>query len=380
MARLYRHKNRGYQIRYIVYFPDGTQEQKYRYYSSKAKAITDYPDIEVLETHSLKDTLTASELRFALRKGFISREEARALGGPDTPLILPHWDELKKAFLARSAENVRDYMHYFNTRRAENLTNYFGTKPVNEITEATVQKYMRERLKTVKGKTVRADLLTLSQILDIAVEQNALPSNPARTVDSRMLRRDTRERKPRSLTKEEISVLVKTAREDTAHFGGEAYPIIMTYLYTGMRRGELVYLKTGDVDLGKRAITVQPSAADKFSTKSGKFRIIGINRNLTDILRLFVERKTKYLFGTKNEPLLLPNGHSVAFLALRKKAKLPNDITLHSLRHTYITHLLDAGVPIRRVQYLAGHADIKTTMKYAHLLPSDEIAEDRLSF
>lgn len=292
----------------------------------------------------------------------------------------PPWDELKEAFLVRSAENVRDYMHYHNKRRAENLTKLFGEIPITGITEDTVQKYMRERLKTVKAKTVREDLLTLAQILDIAVEQNALPSNPVRTVDRRMLRKDMRERRPRSLTKEEISVLIETARNNTTHLGGQAYPIIMAYLYTGMLRGELVYLKTEDVDLQKRAINIQPSAGGKFSTKSGKFRVVGINKNLIGILQPSIEKKTRYLFGNKDEPLLLPNGHTVAFIALRKTAKLPENITLHSLRHTYITHLLDVGVPTRRVQYLAGHADIKTTIKYAHVLPTDEIAENHLNF
>ncbi len=90
-----------------------------------------------------------------------------------------------------------------------------------------------------------------------------------------------------------------------------------------MRSGERVYLKTEDVGLEKRTITIQPSAANKFSAKSGKFRIVGINTNLVGLLQLFLERKARYFFGSEDEPLLLPNGHSVAFLTLQTKAKLP---------------------------------------------------------
>lgn len=380
MAHLYFHRNRGHYLRYQIYFPDGKEQRKYRYYPSKRKASLDYPYVEALEAHSLKESLTTEELRFAVRKGFLTDAEAHALGGDLQPLVVPSWEELKEEFLKRSAERVREYMHYHNERRANNLVAYFEDFSVTEISETVVSDYMKERLKTVKAKTVREDLLTLAQMFDVAVEKGALAKNPARMVDRRMLSRDARERRPRSLTREEIDILTEAAWQDKRNFAGLAYPIIMTYLYTGMRRGEMVYQKTEDVDLKKRTITIQPAASGDFSTKSGKFRVVGVNKKLVDILEPFVKQKTLYLFGAEDQPLLLPNGHSQAFLSLRKAAKLPQDISLHSLRHTYITHLLDAGVPIRRVQYLAGHSDIKTTMKYAHVLPTDEIAEDRLAY
>lgn len=79
-------------------------------------------------------------------------------------------------------------------------------------------------------------------------------------------------------------------------------------------------------------------------------------------------------------PLIKGDGITHAFKKLVKKAGLPPSITLHSLRHTYITHLMEAGVNPRRVQELAGHRDFSTTWRYAHALPSEGVAEDLLDF
>lgn len=157
-----------------------------------------------------------------------------------------------------------------------------------------------------------------------------------------------------------------------------AYEIIATYLYTGMRRGELVYLEWEDVDLERRRITIQAKKDGSFATKTGKARVVGISLKLAEILRS-LPQEGQYCFGGTS-PLMRDDGITHAFRKLTKKAGLPATITLHSLRHTYITHLMEAGVNPRRVQELAGHKTLETTWRYAHALPSEGIDEDKLNF
>lgn len=133
-----------------------------------------------------------------------------------------------------------------------------------------------------------------------------------------------------------------------------------------------------DVNLERRTITIQASEDGQWTTKTRKARVIGIGQGLLPIIE-GLPRSGRYMLGG-DEPLCKPGSMSRLFRKVCDKAGLPSAITLHSLRHTYITHLIERGVNLRRVQYLAGHARISTTERYTHLLPTDDIAEDRLEF
>ena len=81
MARMYVHKQRGYQIHYRIYFPDGSERRKYKYAGTKGHALTLMQDIEQIERRSLLNTLTREDLLFAVRAKFITGEEAQRFWG-----------------------------------------------------------------------------------------------------------------------------------------------------------------------------------------------------------------------------------------------------------------------------------------------------------
>ena len=145
---------------------------------------------------------------------------------------------------------------------------------------------------------------------------------------------------------------------------------------TGLRLGELTSLKWDAIDLENKLITVRN--ADDFTTKSGHERSIPVAGEAYEILiNLYAKRESEgndYVFqsrrGRKGDKSKL-NGEYVSkrFLHYVRLAKLPEGLSFHSLRHTYISWMIMQGVPVPVVQKLAGHADIKTTMGYAHLAP-----------
>lgn len=372
MARLYRHKRKGWEIHYRLYFPDGIDKRKWRGYHTKALAQTALQDIEALEYRSLKNTLTRDDLLYYLRCRYLSKAEADILMG--AAVAIPTLGELAGEFLAWSELECRRSSYEANKIRIRHLLGYFseGCSAI-DITFEHIEAYRAQRLKDVMAATVNKEIIKLAQLLDIAQGKGAITENPARQI--RRLR-DLRERKPRSLTNDEIRKLLIAAKADKRQLRGMAYEIIMTYLYTGMRRNELVWLEWEDVDLEKRRITIQ--AKDGFATKTGKARTVGIAAKLARILSR-LPREGRFVFGDTS-PLLKGDGLTHGFRKLANAANLPTTITLHSLRHTYITHLIEAGVNPRRVQELAGHSDIATTWRYAHALPSEGIAEDLLNF
>lgn len=292
MGRLYRHKRKGWEIHYRLWFPNGTDKKKWRSYHTKAEAVTSLQDIETLEHRSLKNTLTRDGLLYYLRRKYLSKEEATLLMG--RAVVIPTLGELATVFLTRSKIECRPHSHSANRTRVNHLLAFFGAdQSAAEIFIERVEAYRAHRLKTISATTVNKEIIKLAQLLDIALEKGAITENAARVI--RRLR-DTRERKPRALTKDEIKKLLITAKAEKQLLRGLAHEIVTVYLYTGMRRGELVWLEWENVDLEKRRITIQAKRDGGFTTKSGKARIVGIAVVIGSVLAT-LPRTGRYVFG-----------------------------------------------------------------------------------
>ena len=169
-------------------------------------------------------------------------------------------------------------------------------------------------------------------------------------------------RSPRFLSQNEIRRLVKASK------GSHIYPIIVTALHTGMRKSELLHLKWSDIDFDQRTITVQ--SKDDWHTKNYKPRMLQLTPALHKVLR--ENRKLQSELNVQSEYVFTYQGERIkrgiddSLKTARKKAGLEN-VTLHTLRHTFASQLVMAGVPLRDVQELMGHQSFVTTVQYAHL-------------
>jgi integrase len=218
-----------------------------------------------------------------------------------------------------------------------------------------LENYKTKRLKAVRDMTVNRELITLKAMFHKVVEWGCLSKNPAENIKLFKIRRDKR---PRFLSVGEIKSLLQACTEGL-------YPIVYTALNTGMRSSELVYLRWKDVDLSKREITVH--SRKDWQSKSGKSRAIAMNDKLFGFLKQH-HQKSEYVFCTKDSRPLV-NNLNRRFRNAARRARLIG-ISIHTLRHTFASHLVMASVPLATVSRLLGHADIKTTMIYAHLSPN----------
>jgi len=197
----------------------------------------------------------------------------------------------------------------------------------------------------------------------------------------------------------ELLKLLETARTQ-AH--PRFFNMILFYLYTGMRRSELIHLEWSDIDLETREVDIVARKPKwDHRTKTGKPRRIPVNDRLFDvILELWEDKKTdrvleqsslvfpshrrknqyttQYTFSNK------PWGKYTVthkFGALVKATELPKSLTLHSLRHTYASNLVQQGVSLYIVGELLGHTSLEVTKIYSHLTPrSYAWAADYLDF
>lgn len=158
--------------------------------------------------------------------------------------------------------------------------------------------------------------------------------------------------------------------------------LILIAVNTGLRMGELVSLRWQDVNLDGGLISIRNR--EDFQTKSGNERTIPLSSQAVDILRR-IDRKREdqhdgfVLTGIAGAPLN-PEYASKRFKHYVRKAKLPEIIRFHSLRHTCASWHVQRGVPLSVVQAILGHSSIQVTERYSHLAPDVMTAAVRSTF
>jgi integrase/recombinase XerD len=138
---------------------------------------------------------------------------------------------------------------------------------------------------------------------------------------------------------------------------------LMTAYAAGLRVSEVVHLKITDIDSSRMLIRIEQG-------KGGRDRYIMLSPQLLVVLRAYWRetRPVHWLFPGQDESR--PLDASVLQWACRNAraaAKLGKSITVHTLRHSFATHLLEAGTDIRTIQVLLGHRDLSTTARYTQV-------------
>lgn len=235
----------------------------------------------------------------------------------------------------------------------QHLNRFFKGKRLSDVSPESTAHYIAERRKKVSPASVNRELSCLKCVLNRAVEWGRLETNPI----IRVRKFKEPEPKDRILAGEELGRLLRAC-------ASHLKPILVTALCTGMRRSEILGLKWGQVDLGKRMIRVE-------RTKSGKARVIPINSVLLDELSRLKQAngKSEYLF-------LCPASESpmkdvkTAFRTACRRAGIKG-FRFHDLRHSAASKMVEAGIDLVTVSKILGHASIQTTMRYAHPTPEN---------
>jgi integrase len=219
-------------------------------------------------------------------------------------------------------------------------------------------------------KTINTRLGTIRRLLSLAVEWEIIPRVPR--IEFLRLGKEA----PRWLADEEMTRLLDAAEPRWRS-------MMLVGLRTGLRIGELRGLQWGDVDLERRTLHVRRTdpgrrALDATPPKGNRDRTVPLT--VESAAALAAMRPAKARADDWVWPALLKRGTETRSRARSEKgcwhalnraaraAKLA-DVGWHTLRHTYASHLVMRGIPIRLVQAWLGHASVKETEKYAHLYP-----------
>jgi integrase/recombinase XerC len=216
------------------------------------------------------------------------------------------------------------------------------------------------------NRSIARHLSTLRTFFRWACREGHLDKSPARGLPSPRVPRSL----PRAMTLADTESLLSAGKGDSVPQRERA---LFELLYAaGLRVSEAAGLDLEDVELSARLLRV--------TGKGSKERIVPFGEEAEDALRAWLPVRAALRIaaseaGGRGEPLFVNRQggrlttRSMARL-LKKRllaAGLPRDISPHALRHTFATHLLQAGADLRAIQELLGHASLSTTQKYTHL-------------
>jgi len=204
-----------------------------------------------------------------------------------------------------------------------------------------------KRKRSYKSSTLYRKICSLKTFYEFLKRIGLTNENPIDNIERPKLRK----RLPQFLTEEEVEKLIMVAD----NFRNK---LIVRLLYTtGLRVSELVNLNWEDIDFKNKEIIVR-------SGKGGKERIV-----LVDETTLKMLLKYREMTGKNKGSIFDLSVRTVQHIIkeLRERAKLTKKVTPHVLRHTFATHLLEAGADIRAIQELLGHSSLSTTQIYTHV-------------
>lgn len=240
-----------------------------------------------------------------------------------------------------------------------------GCQRIEDSTRQQIVSFMSSlRRKGSSSATINRKVASVRSFYKFLVRDQLLKEDPAEHVENPKLEK----RLPHVLSSQEIERLLEAPQASTP-FGQRDLAMLEVLYATGIRVTELVTLKKTDLHLQMGFL--------QCIGKGSKERIIPLGRKAIDALNRYILNGRHHLMKkAKKTELLFLNHHGrplsrQGFWKIIKKhaleAQIKKEITPHTLRHSFATHLLENGADLRAVQELLGHADISTTQIYTHV-------------
>jgi integrase len=341
------------------------------------------------------DVLTVAEAR-ALARDFLARlargeapvkkkSEKKLLFGEFIETFYRPWVE----------ENCKTWKEIMGILRS--LFRFLYEKPIEELKKYELEQWrMKRQREGTKAATINRKITALKAALNWGVKQELIESNPLNRLQP-LQERDSEEKVHYLSPDEKMRLLValdereakmRASREshnkwlsvrgkETLPTLGNGYadylkPMVLLAMNSGMRRGSLFSLKWGDIDFATKIMNLRAS-----TTKAGKTLRLPMNQTVIDTLTIWRQQSA----DTTSEALIFPSHKKKSTLmvdikrsweAVLKAAQIEN-FRFHDLRHDFASQLVMQGVDLNVVRELLGHADMKMTLRYAHLAPESKL-------
>lgn len=257
--------------------------------------------------------------------------------------------------------DLAEFSHYLGDTQPELLVDQ--KLDLKSISPLVLRSFLAVLFQKNSPSSVARKLSTLRSFFQYWVKKGEIAQNPARAVHSPKVPK----RLPKFLSVDEMTSLIESAVNND--FRGRREKAILELLYSsGLRVSELTGADVGSIDLENRIIRVLG--------KGGKERIVPVGKKAVDKLKDYLDiRESVVRKDQQSAALFLNNrGERLTVRSVQRlieevirRCRFPKGASPHVFRHTFATHLLNAGADLRSIQELLGHASLSTTQKYTHV-------------
>jgi integrase/recombinase XerD len=260
----------------------------------------------------------------------------------------------------QSPNTITSYRHDINY-----FASYLLSKKLNDVKTDDVRSFLIFlREKGLARSTVARYLSSIKSFYRYLYTEKLILNNPIEIIDSPCPWRKL----PNVLSAEEVDALI--AAPDIKTSAGLRDHAMLELLYaTGLRVTELISLKLSDVDLRVGYLKTLGKGSKERVVPFGDAARIAIENYILRV-RPSVSQKTEStdLFLTRRGTTMTRQGFWKILKKYITKAKISGNVSPHTLRHAFATHLLERGADLRSVQQMLGHSDISSTQIYTHIL------------
>ncbi|MBP3456750.1 MAG: tyrosine recombinase [Bacilli bacterium] len=269
-------------------------------------------------------------------------------------------------------ENLVNYRNYLKYERAysdntvgaymNDLNKYeeFLKKDILESDTEDLEKYLKY-IKNLESTTVAHKITSIKSYFNYNIKRGIVSVNPADKVSRPKLTKHL----PEYLTEEEVGKLLDVEVKSPYDYRNKT---ILELLYSsGIRISELVNIKTPNYDSEECLIRIMGKGSKERIVPLGDYAVNIMNDYMNNYRPLINKKHTDYVFVNNRGDKI---SRQFIFKVIKKEALkkgIKKDISPHTLRHTFATHLLKNGADLRIIQELLGHENISTTQIYTHV-------------
>lgn len=269
-------------------------------------------------------------------------------------------------------ENLENYRNYLKYERAysdntvgaymNDLNKYeeFLKKDILESDTEDLEKYLKY-IKNLESTTVAHKITSIKSYFNYNIKRGLVSVNPVDKVSRPKLTKHL----PEYLTEEEVGKLLDVEVKSPYDYRNKT---ILELLYSsGIRISELVNIKTPNYDSEECLIRIMGKGSKERIVPLGDYAVNIMNDYMNNYRPLINKKHTDYVFINNRGDKI---SRQFIFKVIKKEALkkgIKKDISPHTLRHTFATHLLKNGADLRIIQELLGHENISTTQIYTHV-------------
>lgn len=247
----------------------------------------------------------------------------------------------------------------------ECFKNYFNNKKIDNIKENDIVLYLEylKEEKKLSSRSIERHLTTIRGFFKYLVKMEIIKYDITKNIDNLKIGKHL----PMTLTIDEVNKLMDIPLDNPFNYRTKA---MLEVMYgSGLRVSELVNLTLNDIDLYNDTILVHGKGSKERIVPLGDYAKEYLTKYL-EVRNSLIKRKNgnpdKLFLNNHGKPITR-NGFNFLLNKLLKEKGIDKEVTPHTLRHSFATHMLDNGADLRTIQELLGHSDIVTTRIYTHV-------------